>query len=206
MTRRNVSARTLCVTTSLVVAMVGISSLSGCAQEKQPTEQTVAATTTSPDPAKDSAKGSTSQPTPTGTLAPKLEFTCANLETSLGLTGYALNSSYAPGASTFEGRAVASGGKACKFQSSSGDKWITASVQKISQQDYRDFAASLAGQNIVAHFGTTNDSMEFYSTDSTISSAKILNTTYLIVVQSNSVLSQPELGASAHKTELLLIG
>lgn len=82
---------------------------------------------------------------------------------------------------------------------------MTISVEKISPEDYRDFAESLGGFNSPADFGSTNDSIEFFSFDGSMASAKILNTTYLVSVQSNSVTSQTEIGLLANKVENLLI-
>lgn len=184
--------------------------LAGCAPETSNNSGTMKASATKTpltSPSTAEAKGASSAlPTPTGTLTPKLEFTCANLEKTLTLSGYSLNSSFTPEASSAEGRAVSSGGSACKWEASGGSQWISASVEKISPEDYRDFAESLGGFNSPANFGTTNDSVEFFSNDGTTSSAKILNTSYLITLNSNSVVSQNELGMLAHKTELLMVG
>lgn len=195
------------LTTGLSVSL--IFGLTGCVPEisSGTASQTPSSTkTTQTAKATGDAKGASSAlPTPTGTLTPKLEFTCANLGTALGLNGYILNSSFSPDPSTAEGRAVTSGGSSCQWEAS-GSKWVTASVEKVSPEDYRDFAESLGGFYTPASFGTTNDSLEFFSTDGATSTAKVLNTSYLISVNSNSVLDQKDLGPLAHKTELLLVG
>lgn len=195
------------LTTGLSVTL--ICGLTGCAPEgsKGSATQTPASTKTAQTAtATGDAKGASSAlPTPTGTLTPKLEFTCANLGTALGLNGYTLNTSFTPDPSTAEGRAVSSGGSSCQWEAS-GSKWVSASVEKVSPEDYRDFAESLGGFYTPASFGSTNDSLEFFSTDGASSTAKVLNTSYLISVNSNSVLDQKDLGPLAHKTELLLVG
>ena len=186
-----------------------ICGLTGCASESSqgmtsptPTSSKSAHTASA---AGDAKGASSALPTPTGTLTPKLEFTCANLEKALGLSGYSLNTAFTPDPSSAEGRAVASGGSSCQWEAS-GSKWLSASVEKVSPEDYRDFAESLGGFYAPANFGTTNDSLEFFTTDGATSTAKILNTSYLISINSNAVLSQKEIGTLAHKTELLLVG
>lgn len=190
------------LTLSLVVG------LSGCASESTSSIPTTSGTKTAQvAPTTGEAKGgSTALPTPTGTLTPKLVFTCANLEKALSLKGYSLNPSFSPDPSSAEGRAVTSGGTSCQWQISEGSEWVTASVEKVSPEDYRDFAESLRGFYSPASFGTTNDSLEFFSTDGANSTVKILNTSYLVTVNSNAVLNQKDLGTLAHKTELLLVG
>lgn len=149
---------------------------------------------------------SSSAPKPTGTLAPKAEFSCSGLDSALQLSGYSLRTDFSPEASSAEARAVASGGKTCKWQSADGSRWVTSSVEKISAQDYRDVAQYLAGISIAANFGTTNDSKEFFAQEGNIAVARVLNTTYLITVRSNGFTAKNEIGNLAHKTEQLLVG
>lgn len=176
--------------------------LSGCASESATSSKPTSSTTKTAQvaPTKGEAKGaSTALPTPTGTLTPKLEFSCANLDKTLSLKGYSLNTTFAPDPSSAEGRALTSGGSSCQWQIPEGSEWVTASVEKVSPEDYRDFAESLRGFYSPASFGTTNDSLEFFSTDGANSTAKILNTSYLVTLNSNAVLNQKDLGALAHK-------
>ena len=191
----------------LLFCSLGIG-LSGCAADSTAGTMTPTATgkPSSTSGEKKAIETNSPLPTPSGTLVAKLEFTCDNLGKQLVLSGFSSDTGYVPEASSAEARAVSSGGSTCRWQDQSGAQWVTASVEKISPEDYRDFAESLRGFNSPANFGTTNDSLEFFSSDGSVASAKILNTTYLVTLQSNAISTSNELGALSHKTELLLIG
>jgi hypothetical protein len=196
------------ITTSvLICCSLGIS-LSGCTAESTEGTMTPAATgksssTKSAD--KKAIETNSPLPTPSGTLHAKLEFTCENLQKQLSLLSFTRDQAFSPDPTIPEGRAISSGGTSCRWQNPSGSQWLTASVEKISPEDYRDFAESLGGFNSAATYGSTNDSLEFYSFDGTVASAKILNTTYLITLKSNYETLQNNIGNLAHETEILLL-
>lgn len=191
----------------LLFCSLGIG-LSGCAADSAAGTMTSAATgkPSSTSGEKKAIETNSPLPTPSGTLLAKLEFTCENLQKQLSLSSFALDQAFSPDPATSEGRANSSGGTSCRWQNPSGSQWITAAVEKISPEDYRDFAESLGGFYSAATYGSTNDSLEFYSFDGTVATAKILNTTYLITLNSNYETSVSSIGKLAHATEQILIG
>lgn len=144
-------------------------------------------------------------PTPTGTLLAKLQFTCENLQNSLKLNDYAHDNNFAPEALSPEGRAISSGGISCRWFDAVNNSWITVSLENISPEDFRDFAENLSSMNTSEKFGSSNDSLEFYNFSETENSSKLLNTSYLLTVQSNNSLSKQQLGGLAIKSENIFI-
>lgn len=203
------SKKMVSITTSILLFCSVGASLTGCAPESATVVSTPKVSEKSSTPSSQEKKvfeTSSPIPTPSGTLVAKIEFTCANLENRLALTGFTSDLSFIPSEPSAEARAVNSGGSTCRWQDSTGTKWVTASVEKISPEDYRDFAESLGGLNSPANFGSTNDSLEFFASDGTTATAKILNTSYLVTIQSNYITGNNDIGVLGHKTELLLIG
>jgi hypothetical protein len=189
----------------LLLCSLGIG-LSGCAADSTAGTMTPTATgkPSSTSVEKKAIETNSPLPTPSGTLVAKLEFTCDNLVKQLALSGFSSDTAFVPEASSAEARAVSSGGSTCRWQGESGDKWVTASVERIAPEDYRDIAESLRGFFEAANFGSTNDSLEFYSQDGHEGTSKVLNKTYLITIISNSYLSVNELGKLARECEALL--
>lgn len=197
------------VTASVVLfCSLGIG-LSGCAADSSvgamtPTASGQPSSTKSAE--KKEMEASTPFPTPSGKYVAKEEFTCANLEKRLSLSDYTLNSSFVPESGSTQERAVISGGSSCFWQDTTKTKWVSISVEKISAEDFRDFAESFGGFNTPADFGSINDSLEFISTQTNELSANILNKTYLLSVSCSKEITNETLSNYALLSEKILIG
>lgn len=210
MQRPSANSKNIILVTSSVLLFCSLGiGLSGCAADSTAGTTTPTATGKSSTPKSADKKltgTSTPLPTPSGTLTAKLDFTCENLEDQLTLREYQINSSYLPQAGSAEARALFSGGNLCSWQNKVTSEWLNVSVEQVSPQDYRDIAESLGGFGTPANFGTSNDSLEYLSSSEDFRSAKVLNSTYLITVTSNSINTDISLGTVAHQTEELLLG
>lgn len=181
--------------------------LAGCAPSKvdeKPSETSSMSSISGSKSEDNSHVSTTPLPTPTGLQIATVDFTCANLKNRLHLESFLEDPEFIPENSSFEARANASGGTVCRWHNQSGNEWITAAVEKISPEDYRDFAESLRGFNIPVDFASSNDSLGFYFSDGVIESAKLLNSTYLINVSSNKINGQVAIGSKAVEIENLL--
>lgn len=193
---------------ALLFSALGIG-LSGCATDSSVGTMTPTKSgqpTSRKSAEKKEMEASTPIPTPSGTYVAKEEFTCANLEKRLALSEYLLDSSFVPEAGSTQERAVISGGSSCNWQDSTRTKWVSISVEKISAEDFRDFAESLGGFNSPADFGSINDSLEFISTQTNQLSAHILNKTYLLSVSCSKDFTIETLSNYALLSEKILIG
>lgn len=141
-------------------------------------------------------------PSPLKSLVANIPFDCLNLMTELNLKEYSEASTYTPQESSAEERALNSGGYFCFWNAPEVDKWVKISIEKLSPEDYRDFGVNLGALFSKSDFGSKNNSLEFFQSYGSESTIKILNSTYLISVESNLILDEQSLGKLGHKTEL----